>query len=341
MSWQAVEWAMEKAPMLLTEKGKPDTTARHVLAVLAEYAGDDGSEARPALLKIQYRTGYDRRTVQRALRRLEAAGLIRPEGTKFGCTIYRLAMQVIRPETDLKELEMEDERRQEADAERQRRSRSRRVTHSNDVTVTDAECVTDDLPGGDVTHADDVSHALCVPTSRTQNPDVTHATPPDPSFEPPGETSLSPSAASDRPQPAAGQGEREINASLSTDKDNDDPAKVVQAWTAARGRGRNPAAEQKVHDSAVLLLSVGWTVADVISLAEDMAQKYPAGTDLAVHEGHWVRPTTGRGSGVPDWCGVCNDGVEAAVFNPRLRFVRILGERMPCPDCHPDAATAA
>jgi hypothetical protein len=320
---------MEHAPMLLTDKGKPDTTARHVLQVLAEYAHPDGSEARPSIMRIQYRTGYDRRTVQRALRRLEAGGLTRAEGTKNDCTVYRLAMKAVRPDSDWKALEMEEERQRDSDAERQRRSRARRVTHSNDVTVTDAESVT----GRDVTHADDVSHALCVPTSRTQNPDVTDGTPPDPSFEPSGESSLSPSAASDRPQPAAGQGEREINASLSTDKDNDDPARVVQAWTTARGRGRNPAAEQKIHDSAVLLLSVDWTVADVIALAEDMAKKYPTGTDLAVHEAHWERPKVV--AALPPWCGECYGEDLAERWRDNESGV------YRCPKCNPYAANAA
>ncbi len=164
MSWQAVQWAMRDAPMLLTEKGKPDTTARHVLAALAEHAHPDGSEARPAIVTLQHRTGYDRRTIQRALRRLEDAGQIRAEGTKYDCTNYRLAMHLKRPASDMKELKADEMRRKEASAERQRRSRARRVTHANDVTVTDAECVT----GPDITDADDVCHVVEVR-------DVTHS----------------------------------------------------------------------------------------------------------------------------------------------------------------------
>ncbi len=164
MSYQAVEWAMRDAPMLLTEKGRPDTTARHVLAALAEHAHPDGSEARPAIVTLQHRTGYDRRTVQRALRRLETAGLIRDEGTKYDCTIYRLAMHLMRPASDLEELKADEMRQKEASAERQRRSRARRVTHSDDVTVTDADCVTEP----DVTDADDVSHVV-------EMRDVTHS----------------------------------------------------------------------------------------------------------------------------------------------------------------------
>lgn len=236
MSYQAVEWAIKKAPMLLTEKGKPDTTARHVLAVLAECAQADGSEARPSLMTLQYRTGYDRRTIQRALRRLEDGRMIRAEGSKYGCTVYRLPLELLRPETDLKELEVEEERRQEADAERQRRSRARRVTHSGDVTVTDAECVTDDLEGGDVTHADDVSHALSVPTSRILRPDVTHGTPPYPSLEPSGESSLS----SAPPSPAAEQ------PSATSERENEAaPDKPTAAQRTVRSSGVVNASEEQ------------------------------------------------------------------------------------------------
>ena len=76
MSTEAVTWAMDHAPMLRTEKGKPDTTARHVLQALAEHASPTGTDAHPSVLRIQYRTGFDRVTVQRALRRLEKGGLI-------------------------------------------------------------------------------------------------------------------------------------------------------------------------------------------------------------------------------------------------------------------------
>jgi hypothetical protein len=171
---------MRDAPMLLTDKGKPDTTARHVLAAQAEFANADGTESRPSLLTLQYRTGYDRRTIQRALRRLEVAKQIKQTGVVNGCPEYKLALRLKRPASDLEVLKKEEEQRQEQDAERQRRHRAKRVTHSDDVTVTDAECVTEP----DVTDADAV-------TSRTQNPDVTDGTPPDPSFDPPVDPSFS------------------------------------------------------------------------------------------------------------------------------------------------------
>ncbi|MFF4403776.1 helix-turn-helix domain-containing protein [Streptomyces sp. NPDC001404] len=164
MSTEAVKWAMDDAPMLRTEKGKPDTTARHVLQALAEHAHKDGSGAHPSLLKLQYRTGYDRRTVQRAERRLEAAGLISADGSVHGCIRWRLHLNVQRPASDWAELVAEEEAERAAAAERQRRSRAKRVTHSDDVTVTDAECVTKP----DVTHSEYARHV-------SEARDVTHS----------------------------------------------------------------------------------------------------------------------------------------------------------------------
>ncbi|MFD8970501.1 helix-turn-helix domain-containing protein [Streptomyces sp. NPDC059568] len=175
MSTEAVTWAMDDAPMLRTDKGRPDSTARHVLQVLAEHARPDGSNSHPSVLRIQYRTGYDERTVQRALRRLETGGLIKRQGSVNGRTKWKLALHLKRPEFDWAELEAEAEDAKKQAAERQRRSRAKRVTHSEDVTVTDTESVTepdvthaDDVTEGDVTHSESVSHALKVR-------DVTHS----------------------------------------------------------------------------------------------------------------------------------------------------------------------
>jgi DNA-binding transcriptional ArsR family regulator len=143
--------------MLLTSKGKPDSTSRHVLQALAEHAHPDGTNAYPSLRRLRYRTGYDRSTVQRALRRLQDAKLITPTGvTEYGVTIYTLALSRHRPASDMEALEAEDAAFREAAAERKRKSRANRVTHSKSVTVTGAESVTD----GDVTHSESVSHGL-------------------------------------------------------------------------------------------------------------------------------------------------------------------------------------
>ncbi|WP_199572684.1 helix-turn-helix domain-containing protein [Streptomyces murinus] len=171
MSTEAVKWAMDDAPMLRTDKGKPDTTARHVLQALAEHARSDGTNSHPSVLRLQYRTGYDRTTVQRALRRLEKGGLILRDGTTEGRTRWKLAMQVRRPDSDWADLEREEDEFRAAAAERKRRSRSKGVTDAtpvtvtdgNDVTVTDAESVT-----ADVTDATPSRHALKVRPSRTE-----------------------------------------------------------------------------------------------------------------------------------------------------------------------------
>jgi len=153
--------------MLLTEKGKPDATSRSVLAVLAHHAHGDGSGARPSVLRIQYLSGYDERTVQRALRRLEDSKLIEPTGVTNGCVVYRLALSLRRPESDWSDLEAAKEKEREAAAARKRRSRARQVTDAESVTVTHSESVTDP----DVTHSAPGRHALEV----RDTPDVTHS----------------------------------------------------------------------------------------------------------------------------------------------------------------------
>lgn len=163
MSTEAVTWAMDDAPMLRTDKGRPDSTARHVLQVLAEHARPDGSNAHPSVLRIQYRTGYDERTVQRALRRLEAGGLIKQQGSVQGRRKWRLQMQLRRPEFDWAELEAEAEEGRKQAAERQRRARQKRVTQSEDVTVTHSESVSHALGMRDVTHSASERHALSAP----------------------------------------------------------------------------------------------------------------------------------------------------------------------------------
>ncbi|WP_327710072.1 helix-turn-helix domain-containing protein [Streptomyces sp. NBC_00464] len=161
--------------MLRTGKGRPDSTARHVLQVLAEHARPDGSNTHPSVLRIQYRTGYDERTVQRALRRLEKSGLIQRDGSVGGRTKWRLALSAKRPAFDWAELEAEAEDAKKQAAERQRRSRQRRVTPPESVTVTHGESVTkpdvthsDDVTEECVTHSESVSHAL-------EMRDVTHS----------------------------------------------------------------------------------------------------------------------------------------------------------------------
>ena len=131
MSHEAVTWAMDDAPMLSTDKGRPDTTARNVLQVLAEHADKRGQGARPSVIKIRYRTGFNRRTVQRALRRLEDAGLIKATGVHRDITVYALALHLTRPASDWAELLEEEEQHKEEAKQRQRKARARRAAGSD------------------------------------------------------------------------------------------------------------------------------------------------------------------------------------------------------------------
>ncbi|WP_217235422.1 helix-turn-helix domain-containing protein [Streptomyces sp. AC555_RSS877] len=243
MSTEAVTWAMDKAPMPRTEKGKPDTTARHVLQALAEHASPTGTDAHPSVLRIQYRTGYDRATVQRALRRLEKAGLIVKDGTKEGRTRYKLAMELRRPATDWSDLEREEDEFRAAAAARKRRSRSKGVTHAESVTVTDGKGVT-------VTHAESVTdecHALKVRSSRTER-SPNHQQPSDKQLL---EDSLPAAGANEPAKPVASvqtkSGDektdhhlRAFGAFMSNYPKKRDREEAKKAWIAAIERGVEP-----------------------------------------------------------------------------------------------------
>ena len=243
-----------------TEKGKPDTTARHVLQVLAEHASPAGTDAHPSVLRIQYRTGYDRATIQRALRRLEKADLVFRDGVREGRTRYRLAMEVYRPTTDWGDLEREEDDFRSAAAERKRRSRSKTVTHAESVTVTDGEGVTvthGESVTADVTHAKSGRHALKVRSSRTER---------SPNHQQPSDNQLlkdsSSSAAAASAIAHGAQEEEKINHHLDAfgafwvvypKKRNREEAK--QAWIAAIERGVEPkhmvdGAQQYARDRA-------------------------------------------------------------------------------------------
>ncbi|MGW0312063.1 helix-turn-helix domain-containing protein [Streptomyces flavidovirens] len=196
MSNEAVHWAMDRAPMLRTEKGKPDTTSRHVLQALAEHAHKDGSNAHPSVLRIQYRTGYDRRTVQRALRRLEDAKLISRDGMVQDRIKWQLAMSLTRPASDWEEIERAEEAEREATAARVRKHRqAKRVTDSASVTesdVTDSASVSNALELRYVTDSASVCNARSAALTTNQ-----------PSVQPPvTKNSSSPAAQTDAPAPS-------------------------------------------------------------------------------------------------------------------------------------------
>lgn len=228
---------MDHAPMLRTEKGKPDTTARHVLQALAEHARSDGTNSHPSVLRLQYRTGYDRTTVQRALRRLEKGELIAKDGTVESRTRWKLAMHLRRPATDWSDLEREEDEFRAAAAERKRRSRTKGVTHSTpvtvtdggDVTVTDAESVT-----ADVTHSTPSRHALKVRPSRTERR---------PNHQQPSDNQLpkdSSSPAAQTEEPTEDLHLEAFGAFWSNYPKKRDREAAKKAWIAAIKRGADP-----------------------------------------------------------------------------------------------------
>ncbi|WP_339546301.1 helix-turn-helix domain-containing protein [Pseudomonas sp. RA_35y_Pfl2_P32] len=70
MSIQSMVWALEQQEI-------KDSTCRHVLLCLANYAGSDGRGAFPSALTLATDTGLSERTVRYKLDALEAAGLIK------------------------------------------------------------------------------------------------------------------------------------------------------------------------------------------------------------------------------------------------------------------------
>lgn len=175
MSVEAVKWALYEAPMLLTPAGRPDTTARSILVVFAEHADQDGRKAFPGPGRVKFATGFDVRTVERAVRRLEKGKLLERDGiTSGGAVIWRVNMNLERPPSDWEEIEDEAAAEREAGAARVRRHREARA---NGLPVTDAECVT----SSPVTHSASVRNALQVRY-------VTHSVPGEPPVEPPGTT---------------------------------------------------------------------------------------------------------------------------------------------------------
>ncbi len=179
MSWQAVDWALNDAPHLLTDAGRPDTTARGVLVALAEKAGEDGADAYPSPLRVHYMTGYDVRTVQRALDRLEAGGLIARDGfSQFGTINWKLATHLERPDSEWDNLLAEaDKHRREESAKRQAR-RTHQASTTGDVSGTQNPGHPEERPGRKMP---DIRHAESR-MSGTQRPPNHPVQPP---FEPP------------------------------------------------------------------------------------------------------------------------------------------------------------
>jgi DNA-binding transcriptional ArsR family regulator len=296
MSHQAASWARHDAPMLLTEKGKPDTTARAILGELAEHADENGCNSWPSVLHMAYATGYDERTVQRALRRLEAAGLIVRAGTYRGCTRWRLDLSKVRPASDWADMEAAAEAAKEAetDARAARRRQSalalsgtQNAGHIDEPppmsgTENPGQATDPGRPPDDVRHAESRRPAFKVPASGTQNPGVRHAVPPEPSLnlqEPSGTFTggtLPPDPLRPEDPTASGSSEREEIAIY----EPDDQRRDVIANHRPRARGRAPTLDDDLRPSgaalARLVLAGRIRVEDLPDFTDDhMAEVIP------------------------------------------------------------------
>lgn len=156
MSVEAVKWAMYESPPIYTAAGKPDATARLVLIAHAERADEHGRNSFPGPAALMESTLLDERTIDRAEKRLEAAGLLKRDGiSRHGTTCWHLNMSMVRGgESDGYAARARLERRRQADA---RRQRARRERLRGESASTRGEAVTDSASV----------------TSRTLNPDVT------------------------------------------------------------------------------------------------------------------------------------------------------------------------
>lgn len=142
MSWQAVEWALERAPMLTTGAGKKDTTARFVLVALAEHADKTAPRPRahPSLALLRFETGFDMKTVQRALGRLADADLIEAVGVRGdGVTEWELRTESVRPDSDRDEIDAEVQAHRERDRRRKQNTRLSGRNAPDATTVSGAQ----------------------------------------------------------------------------------------------------------------------------------------------------------------------------------------------------------
>lgn len=182
MSVEATDWARHKAPMIRTDAGKPDSTSRAILAELAEHADKFGAECFPSVLHMQWATGYDERTIQRALARLKAGLLISPVGlTREGCVKWQLHMGKERPDSDMETLLKAAEEKAQQNARYQAKHRKKVKGVDASGTETPLPIDGDVSTSGDVRDSASLSKELSVPTSGILRPNVRDAAPPEPS----------------------------------------------------------------------------------------------------------------------------------------------------------------
>lgn len=139
MSWPAMKWAMEEAPILLTIAGRNNSTAMHVLQTLAYHASATWVSW-PSVERIVLETGLGASTVRDALGTLESGDLISREtdGQEVG---WRLNSEQRRAVPIQQEVQEAIAARRSGDRARQDRRRNA-VTPATGVTVTPEVSVT-------------------------------------------------------------------------------------------------------------------------------------------------------------------------------------------------------
>ncbi|MFC6090728.1 hypothetical protein [Saccharothrix lopnurensis] len=187
--FEPVRWA-ESVPLLLRGNGTPDTTAHHVLLVMATFADPDGTNIRPSLATLTRRSHLTKqRTTTDTLRRLEEAKLIVRTGELTGgIVVWRLNYDLpFDVDTAAEEFDERQARALAKQAERQKRYRDKRRDAAverhvkGDAAVRrDAEPASDAAVERDVTPQCGVTDAAVrrdVTPQRPSHPQVTPATP--------------------------------------------------------------------------------------------------------------------------------------------------------------------
>ena len=164
MSYEAVQWALYDAPMPLMPSGKPDVAARFVLVARAERADKHGRNTFAGTADLIRATGYDERTIERAERRLEEAGLlIRAGRSRLGTVLWHLDMSQKKADDNQSIADARIEKRRKADAARQQRARERRkaVEDAARAVLESAQSIEPDVSNKiRVTDSASVSHAF-------------------------------------------------------------------------------------------------------------------------------------------------------------------------------------
>ncbi|MFJ5984222.1 helix-turn-helix domain-containing protein [Lentzea sp. NPDC092896] len=181
-----IAWA-KRVPTMTRADGRPDLTAHFVLLTLATYADKDGKNARPGLGTLAEDCHITTDTVQQALDRIQAKGLIsKTAELTGGTTVWQLDLDIERSGRGVN-----DERRERAlekQRERQRRYEERRRTGSDGVAQRQADGAVDRqmTPSDDVslTVSDTVTDAVADRHRRCGTPSLTVSPPSEPQVIP-------------------------------------------------------------------------------------------------------------------------------------------------------------